>query len=52
MRQLTLILLVMLLLACGQKGDLYMPDESSADSSQNGEQQDSAPKDNDNDNDN
>ena len=52
MRQLTLILLIVLLAACGQKGLLYIPDESSADSSQNSEEQDSARNDNDNDNDN
>lgn len=48
MRKLTLALFIMLLAACGQKGLLYIPDESSADSSQNREEKDSAPNDNDN----
>lgn len=34
MRQLILIPLIVLLVACGQKGLLYIPDPSSADSSQ------------------
>ena len=52
MRQLTLILLFTLLAACGQKGLLYIPDKSSADSPNASEKSDSTRNDNDNDNDN